>query len=363
MRRILFLVPDLDYRGHARQAMLLATTLPRERFATAVASLGPSGPWANRLTDVGIGLHQFERGHRFDFQHWFALRRVLRDFQPDLIHVWGLDAFRALRYAAFLKPSVLPPMVLSLPPSYLRSRKLSWWERRLLSRVSRFIASCEADRIALSSAGLGNDKIATIRPGTPTPNRTKLARHDLGIPPGPILMSVGHMQGFGRLMDSIWITEILAHVVPDVQTVIIGEGDFRLRILEYFHAMPSIAKSVHFLGARADAAELFSLADIVIVPHRRLGGTFTTLEAMAAGKPVVATRLPHLAEIIRDGETGMLANSTDQPGLARACMRLLESPDKRESIGSTARETASRAFALDGMTAAFATTYDDALIG
>jgi glycosyltransferase involved in cell wall biosynthesis len=75
---------------------------------------------------------------------------------------------------------------------------------------------------------------------------------------------------------------------------------------------------VPFLGARPDAAALPQCADVVLVPHRRLGGTITTLEAMAIGRAVVATRLPHLEALIRDGAIGLLATPADQPALARA---------------------------------------------
>ena len=313
------------------------------------------------LRSAGIAVHNFQRGHRFDFQHWLSLRRLLRDAQPDLIHVWGLDALRTLQYASFLRRSSLPPLVLSLPPTSLRYKRLSWWERRLLSRAARFIATCESDCAAFASLGFPAEKTRLLRPGVPIPSRPRLSVEQLNLPKGPILMACGHMHGFGRMMDAIWVAEILSYVVPNLQTVVIGEGGFRHRILDYFLSMPRIAESVHFLGARADAPELLALADVVIVPHRRLGGTFTTLEAMAAGRPVVATRLPHLGALLRDDETGMLANMADQPGLARGCLRLLESESKRDAIGAAAKESVLRDFSLDAMVAAFAETYDEAL--
>lgn len=362
MPRILYLLPDLDYRGHARQAALLAERLPHDRFQLAVASLSEKNAWRESIAREGIAVYSFAKAHRFDFQHWFELRRVLRTFQPEIIHVWGIEALRTLRYATLLRPGALPPIVLSLPPSWIRGRRLGWWDRRLLSRVSRFVSSCESDRTAMTAAGLPAVKVVTIRPGIPASSPTSASRADFGIPPGPIVMSVGHMQGFGRLMDAFWVAEILSYVLPDLQLAVVGEGDFRPRVLGYFENMPRIASRVHFLGARTDAPELMSLADVVLVPHRRLGGTFTTLEAMAAGKPVVATRLPHLVEIIRDNETGMLANPADQPGLARGCLRLLENDEKQEAMGQAAREMVQHDFTVEEMVHRFAATYDEVLI-
>jgi glycosyltransferase involved in cell wall biosynthesis len=358
MRRILFLLPDFDYRGHARQASLLASGLPRDRFEVAVASLSGAGPMSEPLATAGIPIHCFQRGHRLDFQHWLALRTLLRDWRPDLIHVWSLGAIRTLRYASFLRRAALPPMVVSLPPSQLRIHRLTWWERRLIASVKVFIGTCDADRIAFAAAGLPVEKIQVIRPGI---SCSRLSER-IDLPDGPILMTAGHMQGFGRLMDSVWVAEILTYVLPNLQLVVIGEGDFKQRILDYFRGMQRIVKSVHFLGARPDAAALLGLADVVLIPHRQQGGTFTTLEAMAAGRAVVATNLPHLQAIIRTGETGNLATPADQPGLARACLRLLEDPKQRNAIGGAAREAVMREFSLDAMIARFAAVYDEAAL-
>ncbi len=360
MRRILFLLPDLDYRGHARQASLLASALPRDRFDVAVVSLSEANPMAQPLTNAGVPVHSFPRGHLFDFKYLFALRRLVCDWQPDLIHAWGLEAVRTLRYSSLLRSATLPPLIVSLPPSWLLHRRLSWHSRQLLSRIARFVGSCESDRNALAAAGLATEKIRIVHPGVPLPGRSQSDASLPGIPPGPILMACGHMHGFGRMMDAPWVAEILLYVIPNLQTVVIGEGSFRDRILWYFRGMPRIAKSVHFLGARPDAAELLALADVVLTPHRRLGGTFTTLEAMAAGRPVVATRLPHLEALIRDGETGMLANPADQPGLARGCLRLLENDARRAAIAMAARDAVARDFRLEAMAAGFAETYEEA---
>jgi glycosyltransferase involved in cell wall biosynthesis len=355
MRRILFLLPDLDYRGHARQTALLASGLPRERFDVAVASLSGAGPLAEPLSRAGIPIHCFRRGHRLDIRHYLALRELVRDWQPNLIHVWGLGPLRTLRYGTLLRRSALPPILLSLPPSSLRNRRLSWWERRLLARVSRFIATCESDSRTIAAAGLPNGRTRVIRPGISHPQ----PGGKLDLPPGPILMSVGHMHGFGRLMDAVWVTEILSYVMSGLQLVVIGEGEFKQRVLGYFRSMPRIANAVHFLGARPDAADLFAQADVALIPHRRLGGTFTTLDAMAAGRAVVATRLPHLEAIIRDGETGTLATPVDQPGIARCCLRLLENDKLRTTLGAAARASVARDFPLDTMIAQFASTYDE----
>lgn len=358
MRRILYLLPDLDYRGHARQASLLAQGMPRDRFEIAVACLSDRAPMAEPLSRSAIPVHCLHRGYRFDFHHWFRLRRLVQDFQPDLIHVWGGDALRTLRFASFLNRT--PPIVFSLPPSRVRYRRLGWWERRSIAQAARIVATCESDRTAFMVAGLPSERITLIRPGVVIPKQSTPTELPAGIPScGPILMVCGHMHTVGRLMDAFWVTEILSYVIAKLQIVVLGDGAYRQRVLDYFRQTSRITNNVHFLGARPDATEFLPFADVLIVPHRQLGGTFATLEAMAAGKPVVAARLPHLETIIRDGETGMLATPADQPALARACLRLFENENQRKAMAAAARNAVANAFSSDTMIANFATLYDE----
>ena len=96
---ILILTSDLTYGGPARQASLLAAALPRERFAVHLFTLRPDAPWSRELREAGVAVESGNRRRLFDVQPLLALRRALRDPAPDVVHVFGLPALRALALA------------------------------------------------------------------------------------------------------------------------------------------------------------------------------------------------------------------------------------------------------------------------
>jgi glycosyltransferase involved in cell wall biosynthesis len=236
---------------------------------------------------------------------------------------------------------------------------------KLLRRVQAFVTMSEADRSALVAAGLPAAKIHVIRPGAAAPDMSGSAtdfRQNLDIPmDAPIIMGVGHLETADRFHDLVWAYEFMKYILPQLQLVLIGDGPNRDRLGHHFHTARDPKLGVHFLGFRSDAASLLTLADVVVVPHRRVGGTFAVLEAMGAGRPVVATRLPHLAEIIRDGETGLLVPPVDQPALARCILRLLENRPLQDEIGTNSRSWMLGECRVATMTQGFVQVYTDVL--
>ena len=366
MPPILFLLPDLAYRGHARQASLLASSLPGTRFAVSGFSLNGSGPFSASFQRAGAPIHG-SGGQRFlDLQGVLFLRRRLTLNRPSLIHAWGLDSLRALRWATLLKRSLLPPLVVSLHSTVLKKKRLRWIDRRLLAGARAIVVANEAERSAFLAAGIPAAKLRVVRPGVPLPDSPSdgtAFRLSLGIPADArLLMGVGHFNAPDRFFEAVWAFEFLQFVNPELKLVLIGEGPFRDRPGRHFRSARPSEESVFFLGERDDAARLIGLADIAVVPHRRSGGTFAILEAMAAGGAVVATQLPHLANLIRSGETGLLVPPADSTAVARAIRRLLQDDELRRRIGMAARSAVEADFTLAAMTARFAELYDEILL-
>jgi glycosyltransferase involved in cell wall biosynthesis len=98
---------------------------------------------------------------------------------------------------------------------------------------------------------------------------------------------------------------------------------------------------------------------VVWSPDRSGGSTNAVLEAMAAGRPVVASRLPGLAEVVAEGETGFLVPRGDKAALARRTRLLLDDPARRRQMGEAARQRAREHFGVAAMVRRFAELYED----
>ena len=120
-----------------------------------------------------------------------------------------------------------------------------------------------------------------------------------------------------------------------------GEGQARCEALvrEW-----GLAAHVRFLGYRDDIAQQLADSDIAVLTSRKEGIPRAALEAMAAGRPVVATRVTGTREVVRDGETGLLVGIDDAPALAAALARLLADPAERTRMGLCGREVVEAEF-------------------
>ena len=139
------------------------------------------------------------------------------------------------------------------------------------------------------------------------------------------------VKGFADLLEA-------ADALPaDVDVVVFGDGPERAR-LEAQRARLRTGARVHLAGERPDAAECVAAADVCVVPSRwEEAFCLAAAEPLARARPLVATRVGAIPEMVRDGVTGLLVPPADPPALAGAICRLLEAPDAAASLGQAGR--------------------------
>src|SRR5262245_19586253 len=99
MPKVLFVIPSLQPGGAAKQLTLLAAGLPRDQVQGHVCALGRTGPFAAPLQEAGLAVTVLGWVRRLDLRPVLALRRLMREFDPDVIHAWGTSALWAARLA------------------------------------------------------------------------------------------------------------------------------------------------------------------------------------------------------------------------------------------------------------------------
>lgn len=144
-----------------------------------------------------------------------------------------------------------------------------------------------------------------------------------------------------------------------VRFVLAGDGPDRT-MLEQLAAERELGDRVRFLGHRDDVPALMAAADLVVVPSLYEGWPLAVLEAMAAGKAVVATRVGDVAEMIGDGEDGLLLEPADPAALAEAVGGLAADPERRRRLGAAARRRAESGFSVEMMARAVEAAYEGA---
>jgi glycosyltransferase involved in cell wall biosynthesis len=164
------------------------------------------------------------------------------------------------------------------------------------------------------------------------------ARARLGITPGvPLVACVGRLtrQKGQDVLLAAWPR--VSAAVPAAELALVGDGDLAAALL------PGAPAGVRFAGTAADVRPWYAAADVVVLPSRWEGLSLTALEAMAAGRPVVASRIPGIAEVV-PADAGLLVPPDDPYALAGALVRVLSEPGLTEAAGRAAAAHAAAGF-------------------
>jgi glycosyltransferase involved in cell wall biosynthesis len=360
MLKILFVIPDLEYSGAARQLTLLASGLPADRFQRRVSVFGSAGPWVETLRAAGVDVDVLGWKRLVDLKPFGALRRVLRSYQADVIHAWRLPALRAVWFAGgrgrLLVSRPLPPR--------LPKTGLCWWDRWLLRRTERVVVSGPAEAERCRRQGIRDDRLTRIAPGVEAPageaasvQSTEYSVLGTLYSVTKTLMGIGPLERHKGFRDAVWALDILRSLHDDLQLILVGDGPDRPAI-NNFAWTAEVSDRVHLLGNRADVPQLLAGANVVWVLSHTPNGINAALEAMAAGRPVIATRLPELEEIIVDGETGFLVPVGDKAALARQTHVLLGDAGQRQRLGEAGRRRVLEQFAATTMVTRYAELYE-----
>ncbi len=208
-------------------------------------------------------------------------------------------------------------------------------KRQLLSRFPEI----HPDRVEVLHNGVDT---ATLDPALHT-RRTEM-RQALGVAEGGVLMTaVGRLTAVKNYPMLLRAAAEVFQSLPDAVLAVVGEGEAQSS-LETFARDLGVENRVRFTGFRKDVTALLHASDLFVHTSLMEGCPNAVLEAMAMGKPVVATEVGGVPELVLHGETGLLVPSGDEAALARALEGLLETPAVRRRMGEAGRRRARQVF-------------------
>ena len=334
----------------------LATRLDPARFDVHVASLQREGPLYGEMASCGLPLTSypiqgFLRPGTVRQQLRFAA--YVKRQAIDIVHAYG---FYPIVFAVPVARLAGAPVVLAS----IRDSGDPWTRaQRLVQTCASRLAHCvlvnaSAVRASFREGGHARRAIAVIRNGVdverfaPRPPDEAL-RSSLGLPSrAPLVVAVSRLNPMKGIDDLLKAAALLEGRFDEARFVIVGDGASR-RDLEEQARLLGLAGRVLFTGTRLDVAAILSQAAISVAPSLSEGLSNVVLESMAAGVPVVATRVGGTPELLEDGVTGLLVPPCDAPALAVAIGRLLEDEPLARRLGEAARARAVDRFSMQHM--------------
>lgn len=342
--KILHIDPETNWGGGEAQVFGLLTYLVgRGHHNDLIAH--PTGLLLKRCQTLDVRARPMVMRNDADIRCVPALRRLIREMNYDVVH---FHTKRAHALAVWLPRG-------RRRPKYVVTRRMdypeqpNWYTRFLYNRrVDGVVAISRAIGELLANAGVKQEKIRCISSGI-DPNR--FARIQSSLPKRDDVFVVGCLAALEERKGHCYLFEAAALLKErglKIRYEIAGDGPKRPD-LEAAVARLGLSDTVHFRGFVTDSAEFLAGVDLLAVPSLYEGLGVAALEAMAAGRAVIATRVGGLTESVIDGATGLLVPPRDSMALANAIAKLAQTRSLARQMGDRGRERARRHFSLESM--------------
>ena len=353
--------------GAQEHVINLVSRIDRERYDVTVCSLSP-GSAVRKLERAGIPVCVIDAPD--DEAAIEAVAAHLGAIRADVVHnhmyraeIVGTQAVWRVAAAGLPRPYVVG----TVHSSRVRSDEDRALVRRLTPRMDQLIAVSTSIVHKIADEGRVGAPVSLIYNGVDLERYDQqepccTLREEYGLPAeGPIVGVVARLEaekGHPTLIDA-W--PLVLAEFPDATLLVVGEGS-RRPALEAQAAELGIARSVVFTGRRDDVPGVTAALDVAVLPSYREAQGLTILEAMALSRPVVASNVGGIPEMIEDGRTGLLVPPHDPGALAAAVTRLLRDHPLADSLGRAGHDMVHERFCVQLMARAVETIYDESVL-
>jgi glycosyltransferase involved in cell wall biosynthesis len=350
-------IARLNIGGSATHVILLAAGLDPAWFESTLVT-GVEAAYEGNMLDLAArkGVQPLvipELGREINpLKDWgtlIKLCRLFRDQRPHIVHTHTAKAGTVGRLAARLTgvPIVVHTFHGHVFHDYfgpLQTKVFIGIERFLASLSDRIVTVSEGQRQELAAYGVASlDKIAVVPLGFELnallncePLRGQL-RRELGISEGTALVGiVARLTAIKNHHLFLDAAKLVVEAGQEAMFLVVGDGELRAE-LEAYVAELGLTERVIFTGWRRDLPRIYADLDVVALSSLNEGTPVSLIEAMAAAKPVVATRVGGVSDVVFDKRSGYLVQSKDIGGLARGILDLLRTPDRAREMGLAGR--------------------------
>ena len=354
---VLHIISSTNIGGSPKHTLILCQEL--EKLGCHAIIVSPQkGSFESEIKQSGIKWEPVELSSVFQLSLYRHLQKIVITQQINLIHTHELKAdFIGMVLAWKTKRPLVTTIHNMINKGLLPKWKkivYLWLTRLIASRQNKIIAVSEAVRKnAIEQLKLPAEKVVTIRNGTKILDINKsldiaVVRKELGLNPvQPVIALISRLipEQKGHRYFLLAAKKVIQQK-PESQFLIVGDGTIRKELEELTKHL-GIQSNVFFVGWQSNIFDILCSINICAVPSLWDPLPRIVLEAMVAGKPVVASNVDGIPEAVIEGETGILVPPADENKLAVAFLDLLNSPDKGNQMGIAGRKRVIAEFSSD----------------
>ena len=369
---VLYGISQLTIGGAERQLYELACHLDQTLFRPLVFTTLEGGAYADLLRQAGIPLYVFPRKFPFDIRPVLRIAKLMQREQVQILHTYGYYGGLFGRLATyFYRPRIVisSERATKARDKFLQNPIYFNVDKHLARRTDCFIANAHAvKKFAVDEKKLPADKMQVIYNGVDEERFTAVSsqqrqqlkeQYDLG----EGINTVGIVARLDSMKDHHTFIQAIALVMENwskAKFFIIGEGPLDEELKSYSKDL-KLQQAIIFTGAKkgSELINMVSLLDIVVLSSKEGEGCSNAiLEAMALGKPVIATDVGGNAELVIDQESGIIIPPENPKALASAMIDLLKNQHEREKMGNNAKSRIEDLFSVDRMVNDTKTLYE-----
>jgi glycosyltransferase involved in cell wall biosynthesis len=383
--KVLHIITRLIKGGASEIALLVVVNLDKTRYQTALVSgpsIGPEGEVESKARRLGVDLTIIpslirEINPIADLKTLYKLYRFIQARQFDIVHTHTSKAGTLGRLAAKLAGV---PIIVHNPHSHIfygyYGRFLSyvfvWIEKILALLTDRILTLTSTGKREHIEYGVGPpSKFTVVHSGVPlerflnakkiTLHKRRLLRQEFGVNENEqiciFVSRLAPVKGHKYLISAI--PKVLENV-PSAKFLLVGDGELRGNLEQQAFLELSLPNdSVIFTGLRHDVPGLLAISDLFVLSSINEGMGMVLVEAMAAGLPVVATRVGGVADVVVDGETGILVPPRNPNALSDAIVKLLKDENMRRRMGEAGQARVDPAFGAEAMVRKIESVYEE----
>jgi glycosyltransferase involved in cell wall biosynthesis len=358
-KRLLFVAPDLVGAGGAeRQTLSLLLGLRELGNEVALLTLARDGDLADELRAQGVRVECARLASRMDVTGWRRALRAARSLEPQIVVSRSVSAQAAghvlaarLRVPHVTVEHAGPGLALGA-----HRRALVRWVARSVSRV---VAVSPAQIPGLRSLGYPEGRIRVIPNGVALNGAVAASRAELGLE-GDDFVAVLAAALRPEKQVPLFVRAVARAAAdePRIHGLVAGAGVDQQAVEQ------EVARSngaVRLLGRRSDVPALLEAADVVCLSSAVEAAPLVLVEAMAAGRPVLATRVGGVPDLVGDGVNGVLVPAGDERAFSSALVALARDPERARRLGDMGRTKFRERFTLDRMVEAYDELFDEVL--